>query len=460
MFPYLPVRKLPKSRKPLKNQVTILWLLSVFLGIKNKILNPPLYHQCFNWWYSFISVKYKEENMQTIWKRKVIIFLASQTITLLGSSIVQLAIIWYVTLSTSSGIWVSALTLCSFIPQMLISPFAGVWADRYNRKHLIILSDGLIAIATVLLLLFLRHSATESHLYGIVVISTIRSLGSGIQSPSVNATIPSLVPEESLLKFNGINSSMQSAIQFLSPAISGFILSFSTINAILLIDILSAIVGIVLLGIIKIPKTYSINNRNEDFLKELKSGLSYIYQHKTIFKLIKNYGIYILLSVPSGFLITLFVERSFQNSYVSLTIVEVIGFLGMFFGGILFTAYKKPKNIYKIFSFGILSYGLLSSLLGFTAKFWQFSCLMFTVSFFIPIIQTSMITYLQENTKPELQGRIFSVLSGIFSGVMPMGMLIFGPLADVVSMKLLFFFCGIGIAGLGIRNIYYVKNEV
>lgn len=397
--------------------------------------------------------------MQPNWKRKVIIFLTSQGITLFGSSIVQLAIIWYVTLSTSSGIWVTALTLCSFIPQMLISPFAGVWADRYPRKYLIILSDGVIAVATIILLLFLKYSATEYHLYGIIFISTIRSLGSGIQSPAVNATIPSLVPEESLLKFNGINSSMQSAIQFLSPAISGFILSFNTINTILLIDILSAILGIVLLGTIKISKTYFTNNGNDDFIKELKSGFSYIYDHKTMLAIFKNYSIYILLSVPSGFLIALFVERNFQNSYVSLSIVEVIGFLGMFFGGILFTAYKKPKNILNVFSFGILSYGILSSLLGFTTVFWQFGCLMFAVSFFIPIIQSSIITYLQENTKPELQGRIFSVINAIFSGVMPLGMLIFGSLADVVSMKYLFFFCGIGIALLGIRSLYHIKNK-
>ncbi|ECL7021590.1 MFS transporter [Listeria monocytogenes] len=397
--------------------------------------------------------------MQTNWKRKIFIFLVSQGITLLGSSIVQLAIIWYIALSTSSGGWVTVLTLCSFIPQMLISPFAGVWADRYSRKLLIILSDGMIAVATFLLLLFLTFSVSAYHLYGIIVISAIRSIGNGIQSPAVNATIPSLVPEESLLKFNGINSSMQSVIQFLSPAISGFILSFSTINTVLLIDILSAVVGIVLLRTIKIQKTYPFVYENQGFIKELKSGFSYIHHHKTMFMMFKNYALYILLSVPSGFLIVLFVERNFQKGYTYLSIIEIIGFLGMFLGGILFTTYKKTKNIFKVFSVGIICYGIFSSLLGFFKMFWLFSCFMFLVSFFIPIIQSAMITYLQANTKPELQGRIFSVLSAIFSGVMPLGMLIFGPLADIISMKQLFLFCGVGISLLGITSLSKIVNK-
>ena len=73
----------------------------------------------------------KKDNL---WKKKGISFITSQAITLFGSSIVQMAIVWYVTMQTSSGIWLTILTLSSFLPQMIISPFAGVWADRYNKK--------------------------------------------------------------------------------------------------------------------------------------------------------------------------------------------------------------------------------------------------------------------------------------------------------------------------------------
>jgi DHA3 family macrolide efflux protein-like MFS transporter len=89
------------------------------------------------------------------WKKKTVVFLVSQGITLFGSSLVQFAIVWYVTLKTSSGAWVSALTVCSFLPQFFISCFSGVWADRYPRKRLIILSDAAIAVSTLALALLM-----------------------------------------------------------------------------------------------------------------------------------------------------------------------------------------------------------------------------------------------------------------------------------------------------------------
>ena len=79
------------------------------------------------------------------WKRNIILFLSSQTISLFGSSLVQYAIMWHITLTTESGMMMTLFIICGFIPTFILSPVAGVWADRYNRKILIILADGLIA---------------------------------------------------------------------------------------------------------------------------------------------------------------------------------------------------------------------------------------------------------------------------------------------------------------------------
>ena len=134
---------------------------------------------------------------QNNWTRKTVLFLVSQCITLFGSMIVQMSVIWYVTLKTSSGGWVAAFTICSYLPQFLISFFAGVWADRYNRKKLIILADGVITIATFIMFWVMPMISSDSILLSaLLVISIIRSIGSGVQTPAVNAVIPQLVPEE------------------------------------------------------------------------------------------------------------------------------------------------------------------------------------------------------------------------------------------------------------------------
>src|SRR5690606_13510479 len=90
------------------------------------------------------------------WKRNIILFLSSQTISLFGSSLVQYAIMWHITLTTESGLMMTLFIVCGFIPTFLLSPVAGVWADRYNRKKLIIIADAMIAISTfVLAIVFL-----------------------------------------------------------------------------------------------------------------------------------------------------------------------------------------------------------------------------------------------------------------------------------------------------------------
>ena len=99
---------------------------------------------------------------QSNWRKRTILFFASQCITLFGSQIVQMAIVWYVTLLTNSGAWVAAFSVCSYLPQFFVSFIGGVWVDRYNRKYLIIGADALIAAVTLAMMLIMPHIAGES----------------------------------------------------------------------------------------------------------------------------------------------------------------------------------------------------------------------------------------------------------------------------------------------------------
>lgn len=141
-----------------------------------------------------------------------------------------MAIIWYVTIKTSSGAWVAAFSVCSYFPQFLISFVGGVWADRYNRKILIIFADALIAAVTLVMFCAMPFLSYEPLLLStLLAMSMIRSFGAGIQTPSVNAVIPQLVSEEQLMRYNGINAMMQSIVQFAAPAAAGAILTVGTL---------------------------------------------------------------------------------------------------------------------------------------------------------------------------------------------------------------------------------------
>lgn len=241
------------------------------------------------------------------YKKKTVLFLTSQGITLFGSSLVQFALIWYVTMQTSSGIWVSTMTVAAYVPQFIISFFSGVWADRYSRKKLIILADSTIAASTlILVLLFPLISSGTPILLAIVVISVIRSIGAGIQTPAVNAVIPQLVPKEKLMKFNGVNATIQSLVQFAAPAAAGAILSFGTLRASLMIDIVTALVGVGILFAVPLPLEKKDNIPS--MFSEMKIGIRYAIKESFIGKLLLVFGIFIFLCVPVGFMATLFVN--------------------------------------------------------------------------------------------------------------------------------------------------------
>jgi len=122
------------------------------------------------------------------WKKNIILFLGGQTISLFGSALVQYAIMWKITLDTQSGFMMTLYIICGFVPTFILSPFAGVWADRYNRKLLIVAADSLIAVAT-LFLAILFYSGYEA-MWLLFAIAAVRAVGAGIQtSPSVMCTI-------------------------------------------------------------------------------------------------------------------------------------------------------------------------------------------------------------------------------------------------------------------------------
>ncbi|WP_068776020.1 MFS transporter [Paenibacillus sp. FJAT-26967] len=381
------------------------------------------------------------------WKGRVAVFLFGQGISLFGSQLVQMAIIWHVTLETSSGIWVTILTLASFVPQMLISPIAGVWADRYNRKLIMILSDGVIAITTLLLALFMMSGNTGNEaLPVIIIVSAIRSLGGGIHSPAVNAALPQIVPQEKLSRINGYNGTIQSIVQFVSPIAAGAIMAIGPIYNILFIDVATAIIGIGILTTLKIPTHQPVPKvEKTSAFEEMREGLRFTWNNRFLRKLFATYGLYIFLCVPSGFLAALMIKRTFGDNIMFLTVSEVVGFAGSVLAGLLLGATGGFKNKVKTLFFGILVYGATSFAIGFTNDFWLFVVLMFFIGFTIPLAQTSVYTLVQEKVEPSMMGRVFSLLHVMFSGFMPLGMAIFGPLADVVRIQTMVIVCAVPI---------------
>jgi len=381
--------------------------------------------------------------MNDSWKKRIILFLTSQTISLFGSSLVQYAIGWYITLKTQSGIMMTLFIICGFLPTFFLSPFAGVWADRYNRKILIILSDLFIAISTLItaILFIMGFNA----LWLLFIVSAIRALGTAVQTPSVGAILPQLVPEDKLTKVNAVNSSIQSMIMLVSPMISGALLTLASIEAIFFIDVVTAAVAVLtLLFFLHVPlHTKAMEKQSSGYFKDLKEGYLYVKNHAFIRKIMTFCAVFFIAVAPVAFLSPLQVTRSFGNDVWRLTAVEVVFSCGMMVGGIVIASWGGFKN--KIHSM-VLSTSIMGAgtfALGITPIFWAYLIIMGLIGTSMPFFNTPFTVLLQQKVEGDFLGRVFGFFTMISSVMMPIGMLIFGPLADIVKIEWL-------LAGTGI----------
>lgn len=381
------------------------------------------------------------------WKKKTALFLASQNISLFGSSVVSFSIIWYITLQTSSGKWMMLSTICSLLPQVLISLWAGVWADRHNRKYLIMLSDGFIALATLgLAIAFLAGYKSMGLL---LVVSAVRSFFAGIQTPAVSAVYPQIVPAEKLTKINGISQTLNSLLFLLSPAVGGMVLGYFDISWAFMLDVVTAVLAIIILCFIKIEKVQQPEESVSVFT-DLWEGITYTFKHKLLRRLIICYGISFFLITPAAFLTPVMIERSFGSEVWRLTANEMVWTVGSLIGGIFVSLRGEFKNKIHTIAICLVAFGITFGLLGIARWFLVYLFIMGAAGFFMPVIATAETVLIQENVEDTMMGRVFSIIQIIAAGAMPVAMLLFGPLADVVPIEWILIVTGAMLAGLGV----------
>ncbi|PEK50765.1 MFS transporter [Bacillus toyonensis] len=392
------------------------------------------------------------------WRMNIILFLTAQTISLFGSSLVQYAIIWYITLTTSSGAMLTISTVCGFLPQIAISLFAGVWIDRYDRKKMIMLSDGIIAIATLILaILFLTGYKS---IWMLFIVLLIRSAGTGVQTPAVNALIPQIVPKDYLMKVNGINSSITSLIMFLSPAVSAAILSVTSIESTFFIDVITAIIGISIMFIIQVEGHVNVGGKQKSNLQGIKEGFAYLKENVCMKRLLVLLIIIMILISPAAFLTPLMVTRSFGAEMWRLTASEMTFSAGAAAGGVLIAVWGGFRNRMHTTALACALYGLLMVGLGIAPVFIMYLVFNFLIGITMPCFNTPVTVLLQEKVDPVMHGRMFSLVQIANSCALPLGMIIFGPLADVFSVEVLLIYAGIFVLFCAMYVVLSRKFEV
>lgn len=376
------------------------------------------------------------------WKKNSAFFIGGQSISLFGSMLVQYAIMWHITLETRSGFIMTLSILAGFIPSLFLSPFAGVWVDRFNRKLMIVLADTFIALITLITALLFYFGYGSITL--LLIISAFRSLGNAVHTPAVQAFIPELVPEDKLMRVQGINNGIQSSMMIITPVLSAALIASFELFVVFFIDTITAILGIfTLVFFVQSTRVVSTHEGKVEYFNDIKLGLNYIKSHHFLVPFFVFTAMVLFFVAPMAFLTPLQTVFNYGPEEWRLSFVEVAFASGMMIGGFSIAAWEGLKNRIHTMALSLVLMGLSSIVLSLTNLFWIYLCSMFIIGLSLPYYNSPAYVMIQEKVDNEYLGRVFSVMGMISSSMMPIGMLVFGPLADVIDIDTIIIFSGI-----------------
>ena len=377
--------------------------------------------------------------------RSYLFFWSGQLVSLLGSSIAQFVIIWWITLETKSPLYLSLASLLGFAPVVILAPFAGVLVDRWNRKALIGIVDFLQALATVALIFLFWLGGVS--IWQVLALLALRGVFQAFHSPAVSAIIPFMVPKPKLSRINGLNYLFSGAVTLIGPVIAALLLVFWKIDQILWIDAVTFIVAVIPLLIIRIPSVRMKQDKSS-FRKDFVEGLAFIKNGRGFLPLLMLATVLNFLLTPLSTLLPYYVSSDHFGEAPDLALVMAFFQGGILAGGLLMSVIKgfKKKMVATVLSIYIIFLGYALVALTPTGLFWFMALGGLVMAFCAPVANVSIQTIIQTVAPLKMQGRVNSVTMALASAATPLGMILSGVIVEFTRTADLF----LGCAGLGV----------
>jgi DHA3 family macrolide efflux protein-like MFS transporter len=381
-----------------------------------------------------------------------------QAFSLLGSSLVQFALVWWLTRTTGSATVLALATMMAMLPQVVVSPVAGALVDRWNRRVVMMVADGLIALAVaVLALLFVLEGVQVWHIY---VLMFIRAVGGAFHWPAMQASTSLMVPEKHLARVAGLNQALQGLAAIVAPPLGALLLDALPIQGALAIDLVTAALAIGPLFFVHVPqpvRTAPAEGASQSSVAgDLREGLRFLLGWPGMLMVIGIAMMVNLLLHPAMSLQPLLVTDHFGRGALGLAWLQSAFGVGFVAGGITLSAWGGFKRRVVTGVLALALNGIGFALVG-LAPANAFALAvggMFFAGFMSVIVNGSVFAMLQAVVPPEIQGRVFTVvLSG--SGIMaPLGLAIAGPVADGLGVNVWFVASGIAMLVMGVGALF------
>lgn len=387
------------------------------------------------------------------WKARFFTIWAGQQCSLFGSQIVQFALVWWLTQETGSATVLATASLVAMLPQILVGPFSGALVDRLPRRWVMVVADSaIVLVSLVLVYLFWSGGIRVWHIY---LAMALRSVGGGFHWPAMAATTPLMVPEKHLTRVAGLNQAMGGALNVVSPPLGALFLSFLPMHGVVGIDVVTALLAVVPLLFIPVPQPARAQGGRPSYLVDLREGFRYVWAWKGLLYLMGFATLINFVANPAFSLLPLFVKTHLGGGAMELGWLESAWGIGMVAGGLVLSLWGGFRRRILTSLIGVLGMGAAILGVGFlpSGGLYLALALFLLAGLMNPIANGPLMAVLQARVAPEVQGRVFSLLSSMVTAISPLSLAVAGPVADLIGIRLMYGIAGAGMLLLGLSAL-------
>lgn len=381
-----------------------------------------------------------------------------QALSLVGSSVAQFALVWWVTTLTGSATVLATATMVAVLPGVLLGPIAGAYVDRWNRRMVLIVADGVVAAAALALAyLFWSGSMQVWHLY---VVMAVRAIGGSFHWPAMQASTTLMVPQKHLSRIAGLNQTLNGVMSIAGPPLGALLLAMMPLYGIMLIDVGTAALAILPLLFVQIPQPErsarvvadAVEGKKRSIWTDVAEGLRYVWSWPGLFMILIAAMIINFVMAPASSLMPLLVTKHFGGDALQLGTLESAWGMGVIAGGLFLSAWGGfRRRIYTtLVGVVLMGAGIIVTGMAPSTMFWLAVVGNAIAGFMNPITNGPLFAVLQATVAPDYQGRVFTVVNSLASAMMPLSLAVAGPLADWLGIRAWYVIGGLSCVAMGV----------
>ena len=382
-----------------------------------------------------------------------------QTFSLVGSKVAQFALIWWLTKLTGSATVLATASLVALVPEIVLGPLAGVYVDRWSRRLVMIVADGMVALAALwLAYLFWVDAIQIWHVY---VIMLVRSVGGSFHWPAMHSSTSLMVPKQHLSRVAGLNQALNGALSIVGPPLGALALELLPLHGVMLVDVGTAALAIAPLFVVSIPQPRrddleAVGTARPSVWADMREGLRYVLNWRGLVVLIGAALVFKIALTPASSLLPLLVSAHFQGDASQLSLLEAVFGGGVLVGGLILSVWGGFRRKILTSLTGMAVLGIAFAVLGLApaAWFWMALASMVVVGLTIPFVDGPIMAILQANVAPEMQGRVFNLIGSLLSLTSPIGLVVAGPVSDWLGLQVWYLAAGVLVTAVGVAGFF------